>query len=243
MAHPVGMAIAPTTRPTPTPRTPPPAARAPANRAARPAARAAANKPPAARPPAQAAKPAAQNPPAAKGLLDKVKDAVRPYTQAAQDKLSALGDKLNPPLTEPQRAAAQTMHDMLGPTKLGGADRTFNHQDVDAVVKGLTDGGLKGIIARKVVANKLPQGLDAAGVKRDPAAAPDTEKRKLSSDDLKRFEAASDVMKERGAFLDKLGVQVQFPGGISQDAVSHMLQGKFGLPPGAVIVPAEPWPQ
>lgn len=192
-------------------------------------------------------KPAAQQPPAApqnpapKGLLDRMKDAVRPYTQAAQDQLQALGSKLNPPLTDEQKKAAQTMHTMLGPTKLGGADRTFNHQDVDAVVKGLTDKGLKGMVARPLVAKQLPQGLDEAGVKRDPNAAPDDAPRKLSSTELQRFQAASDVLKERSAFLDKLGVQVQFPGGISQDAMSHMLEGKFGLPPGAVIVPTEKW--
>jgi hypothetical protein len=231
------MAIDAVRRPTQTP----PAARPPAARRAAPQKKAAGQKPPAQRPAAAQKPAAAQNPP--RGPLGALKDAARPYVQAAQDKLEALGNKLNPPLTAEQKKAAQTMHDMLGPDKLGGADRTFNHQDVDAVVKGLTDSGLKGIVARRVVASQLPKGLDEAGVKKDPAAAPDGAPRKLSSDDLRRFEAASDVMKARSAFLDKLGVQVQFPAGISQDAVSHLLEGKFGLPPGAQLVPAEKWPQ
>ena len=183
--------------------------------------------------PAAPAKPGPQGEPS---LLEK-------FTGKVQDGFRAVNERLNPPLTGGQRKAAQTMHDMLAPNKLGGNDRTFNHADVDAVVKGLTDKGIKGMIAKRVVASQLPQGLDEAGVKRDPQAKPDTRARQVSSDELRAFQKAGEVLEKRSEDLQKLGLKATFPGGISQDAISHMLEGRFGLPPGIEIVPAQPWPK
>ena len=179
----------------------------------------------------------------AKPFVDQAKGLGQAALDKFQDGAKAVQDALNPPLNPQQKKAAQYMQKMLGPDKLGGNDRTFNHQDVDAVVKGLTDTGLKGIVARRVVANKLPQGLDAAGVVKDPTAKPDTAKRKISSGQLQSFDKASQVLQGNAGMLDKLGLKAVFPGGISQDAVTHMLEGKFGLPPGVQIVPAKNWPQ
>jgi len=35
----------------------------------------------------------------------------------------------------------------------------------------------------------------------------------------------------------RLGIQIDFPQGMSQDAIQHMLDGKLGFPPGAVVKP------
>lgn len=243
------MAMAPISRPTPrAPALQAPSAPAKKRRAPPANKRLAANKPPAKKPKAAANPPAANRPQAPAqnpggGLFDAAKKGFDAAKTRVQDGLQKINQHLNPPLSDQERKAAEYMKKMLGPDKLGGADRTFNHQDVDAIVKGLTDRGIKGTIARRVVANQLPQGLDEAGVVRDPDAKPDTAPRKVSSDELKTFERAGAALEGRGAALEKLGLKAVFPGGISEDAISHMLEGRFGLPPGVEIVPANPWPQ
>lgn len=190
-------------------------------------------------------KPAGAKPQAAAGpggLFGAAKRGFQQIQEQVQGGLKKVNERLNPPLTPKQKEAAELMHGMLEPDKLGGNDRTFNHQDVDAVVKGLTDGGLKGVIAKRVVAGQLPKGLDEAGVVKDPKAKPDTAKRAVGTDELRAFQKAGEIMESRGEDLKKLGLKATFPGGISQDAISHMLEGRFGLPPGVQIVPAEPWP-
>ena len=167
----------------------------------------------------------------ARGLYQDAKQAVQDFAE-----------RVNPPMTEQEREAAKFMHGMLGPNKLGGEDRRFDHRDVAAIGRGLTDGGFKGAIARRVVPGKLAKGLTEAGVVEDPAAKPDETPRRVSIAQLERFEAASETISKRSENLERmLGIKVEFPEGIGQDAIGHLLEGKFGLPPGAKVVPAKKW--
>ena len=191
---------------------------------------------------------AATSPTALRALGTAAQKAAEPYVQTAkagwsalkeqaQEGLRQVQEQVSPPLTEREQKAAKYMHAMLGPDKLGGNDRTFNHQDVDAIADGITDGGLRGALARGVVRNKLPQELDDAGVVKDPDAKPDDAARRVSSKQLQNFQKASAILLKRGENLERLGIKVVFPKGISQDAVTHLMEGKLGLPPGAKIEP------
>ena len=169
---------------------------------------------------------------------------------------------------------------MLEPNKRGGADRTFNFADRDAIVSGLmrdTNGlarevpaqlraegknfaagaaerGLNGgwgPIAKAAkkrvyaeapgqIGGQLDQGLREANV--DPATGNtrDNVRREISFAELRAFEADAAVlqtMQERVA--NKLGMDVLFPGGVSAKSIDHTLHGRFGLPPGAKLVPRE----
>jgi hypothetical protein len=160
--------------------------------------------------------------------------------EVAQTTVERVTEQLNPPLTDEQREAAQLVFDMLAPNKLGGADRRFGYEDVDAVAAGITDGGFKGVIARRVAPAKLRAGLAAAGVERDEDAAADATERNLSLDELDAFKAAGETLAERSAALERLGLRVVFPDGISQAALRHILDERPGLPPGGTLVRIDP---
>jgi len=189
---------------------------------------------------------------------------------------AAAADKPSPRELE----AMKNVRRMLEPNKLGGADRTFNFADRDAIVSGLmrdTNGlarevpaqlraegknfaagaaerGLNGgwgPIAKAAkkrvyaeapgqIGGQLDQGLREANV--DPATGNtrDNVRREISFAELRAFEADAAVlqtMQERVA--NKLGMDVLFPGGVSAKSIDHTLHGRFGLPPGAKLVPRE----
>lgn len=173
-------------------------------------------------------------------------DAFNPLGDLAQKKAKSLIDgarnTISPPLNEQERKAAQTMRDMLEPNRLGGEDRTLNHRDLDAIYKG-AGGGLKGIATRAVLRSTLPKSLAEAGVVEDPDAKADSTPRRFSRTMLQNFGRASKVLDQRKEKLAKWGLKVQFPEGISQAAIDHLLEGRFGLPPGAKLQFQSPLPQ
>jgi len=183
------------------------------------------------------------------------------------------------PMTPEQTAAMEFVRDMLEPGKLGGADRTFNDADIDAVVGALMKdaAGLskevqrtlqaegktlqanlvrrafcrrrRGPIAKGVlkkvyseapaqVGGQLRDGLRAGDV--DPATGEnaDAEVRQLTFDELRRFEMALAILQEMQMELSEhLGVDVTFPGGLSQSSMDHQLKGRLTAPPDARFSP------
>jgi hypothetical protein len=185
---------------------------------------------------------------------------------------------VQPKLTPEQRQAAEGVRDMLGPDKLGGADRTFNYGDVGAVTQGLLrdSGGLsqrvrqqleaegrplkasiaansltrrQGPIRRMVrdqvyqeaapqIRGQLHQGLGEAKVDPATAGAADRTPRNLTFREVEAFERNARVLQAMQAETErKLGIQIEFPQGMSQAAIQHMLDGTLGFPPGAVVKP------
>ena len=189
-----------------------------------------------------------------------------------------INSKFNTKPNADQRKALETMSKMLGPDKLGGKDSVFNHQDQDAIVKGLLQdrngmvkeastqlrkegknfqanlverafSGRSNRIKQKIknrvkgevtdqVKNQLNRGLDDAKVDRKQGGPLDQSPRTISFQELRTFEAASKVAQEyQKEVSQRLGFDIVFPKGISQAAIQHTLDGKFGIPPGGVIKP------
>jgi hypothetical protein len=169
-------------------------------------------------------------------LLRPLTDVFEPWVQRARAGVSEVINRLNPPLTAEERGAVELMRSMMAPDKLGGDDRTFNHRDIEAVTAGISDRGIKGVVARSLAKTKLPEGLTQAGVVADPTAAADATPRKISASELQAFQRASEALEGRKEQLRRFGLEVQFPNGVSEAAFDHMLEGKFGLPPGAKLV-------
>ena len=70
------------------------------------------------------------------------------------------------------------------------------------------------------------------------ALATDAVPRKLTFDDLRAFEEASNTLQTMRAEAKKqTGVNITFPKGISKAAIDHILERRPGLPPGAVVKP------
>lgn len=200
------------------------------------------------------------------------------FLQGLQKKAEGVVGQFQPKLDPQQRAAAEYVRNMLEPNKLGGADRTFNYGDVDAVVRGLMcdtcglsrevqgqlrqegkgfqanlvgralgggRGPLKRMARNKVyseapgrIRGQLQSGLQEA--KADPATAGkrDTTPRNITFNEVRQFEQHARVLqKMQQEMTKKLGVDIQFPNGMSQASIQHMLDGKLGFPPGAVVKP------
>lgn len=162
-------------------------------------------------------------------------DRFDPLVQVVQNTVEQVTNHLNPPLTAEQREALQVMHAMLAPNKLGGADRTFGYEDVAAVAAGISDGGFKGAIARRVAPGQMRDGLEEAGVTEPEKLTPDRTRRRVSLAELRRFAEAGDILRVRAEPLERMGLRVVFPNGISQDAVQHMIDEKPGIPPGGKL--------
>lgn len=102
-----------------------------------------------------------------------------------------------------------------------------------------------GIARRKInsevpgrINDQLSQGLRDANIDPNTARKVDNQPRNVSFDEMREFERNADLlqaMQQRVA--EKLGMDVTFPNGISQEAIDFTLQGKFGIPPGAVLTP------
>lgn len=194
------------------------------------------------------------------GLADRVRDAAMP------------------PLTDAQRTALQNVRAMLEPDKLGGADRTFNYADRDAVVNGLlrdTSGlsaevqarlraegknfqanqarrgmeGQRGLLPHMArnrigreapgqIAGQVTQGLQTAGIDPNTGAQPDRTPRNVTFAEMRQFEANARVLQEmQQRTADRLNMDIAFPNGPSQASIDFVLQGRFGVPPGAVLTP------
>lgn len=196
--------------------------------------------------------------------------------------LGGLADRVKkaamPPLTDTQRTALQGVRAMLEPDKLGGADRTFNYADRDAVVNGLlrdTPGlsaevqsrlraegknfaanqarrgldGQRGLfpqMARNKIGREAPgqiagqvtQGLQSAAIDPNTGAQPDRTPRNLSFAEMRQFEANARTLQDmQRQTAERLGMDITFPNGPSQASIDFLLEGRFGVPPGAVITP------
>jgi hypothetical protein len=107
--------------------------------------------------------------------------------------------------------------------------------------------GRTGLIKRKIqqkvlgevsgqVKGQLKQGLNEAKVDPKNGGPIDGQDRTVNFNELRDFEAATKVMNDFQAQIrERLGFDVIFPNGISQAAIQHTLDGKFGIPPGGVI--------
>jgi hypothetical protein len=101
-------------------------------------------------------------------------------------------------------------------------------------------GPLKRMVRRRIdsesstmLRDQLDQGLTTAGVSPESGAVLDTEPRSLTFEELRAFQQHAAVLQGMQARVEeKLGLGVDFPGGISQDSVEHTLSGKLGVPPG-----------
>jgi hypothetical protein len=86
------------------------------------------------------------------------------------------------------------------------------------------------------IAGQIADGLDRAGVDRATGRQQDPTPRNLTFNELQRFQAQLPVLEEmRRQTRERLGLEVQFPNGISQDAIRHILDGRIGVPPGGVL--------
>lgn len=90
--------------------------------------------------------------------------------------------------------------------------------------------------ASTMLREQLEQGLATAGVSPESGAEVDDEPRSLTFEELRAFEEHAAVLKGLQARVEeKLGLGVDFPGGISQASVEHTLSGKLGVPPGGQL--------
>lgn len=92
--------------------------------------------------------------------------------------------------------------------------------------------------APQQIRQQLEQGLVEAKI--DPATGkqPDTVRRNLTFSELREFEKNAKVLQDMQEEIEKkLGMNIEFPGGLSQKSIEHSLNGKFGVPPGGVLTP------
>ncbi len=88
------------------------------------------------------------------------------------------------------------------------------------------------------IRSELSRGLQEARVDPNTRQAPDRTPRNLSFNEIEQFQRDAKVMQDYQQQLSKrLGLDVQFPGGVSQASIDHLLSGALGVPPGAVIRP------
>lgn len=88
------------------------------------------------------------------------------------------------------------------------------------------------------ITQQLNQGLREAHIDPNTARSVDNQPRNLTFQEMRDFERNAQMlqaMQQRVA--EKLGMDISFPNGISQEAIDFTLQGKFGIPPGAVLTP------
>ncbi|MEQ8276700.1 MAG: hypothetical protein RMA76_15225 [Deltaproteobacteria bacterium] len=232
---------------------------------------------------------ATQNKPTAPAAGDARQDKSKPATapqqggfgaflQGLQNKAQNIAKAVKPELSAQEREAAERMRTMLEPNKLGGADKTFNYGDVDAVTQGLLRdsrglgrraaqqlnaegkpfqarlaqagmngerGPLKRIARNKVyqqapgqIRGELSRGLQDARIDPNTRNAPDHTPRNLTFSEVEQFQRDAQVMQSYQKQLSqRLGLDIQFPGGVSQASIDHLLSGALGVPPGAKITP------
>lgn len=90
------------------------------------------------------------------------------------------------------------------------------------------------------IQGQLDQGLRDAHIDPKTGQTPDNRRRNLTFGDLRRFEAATKVLDGmQQEVRQKIGMDVHFPGGISQAAIRHTMDGAIGVPPGGKLVPIE----
>lgn len=88
------------------------------------------------------------------------------------------------------------------------------------------------------IGGQLRGGLQEGGIDTATGKTSDDVTRALTFGELRRFEAAVAILQQmQEALAEEMGVDVDFPGGLSQRAISHQLEGKLGAPPGAVFTP------
>lgn len=88
------------------------------------------------------------------------------------------------------------------------------------------------------IRGELNRGLQDARVDPNTRQAPDRTPRNLTFSEIEQFQRDAKVMQDYQQQLSKrLGLDVQFPGGVSQASIDHLLSGDLGIPPGAVIKP------
>lgn len=189
-----------------------------------------------------------------------------------------LKDRYSVPPTEQERKAMEHIRSMLEPHKMGGADRTFNFGDQDAIVQSLMrdKNGLKNEVARQLraegkgwqvnaamkgidggrgpfaqlarnkinkeapgqIKQQLSQGLKEANINPATAGNVDNQARNLTFNEVNEFQRQAEILEGlQRRIAEKLGMEVTFPNGISQEAIDFTLQGKFGIPPGAKLTP------
>lgn len=196
------------------------------------------------------------------------------------DKIGGIADSVAPKLSPEERTALEQVRSMLEPNKLGGADRTFNFGDRNAIIQSLMcdraglkrevsqqlrqEGkarqipiamraidGKRGIlprIARNKIQQEVPQrlrqqlgqGLRDAKIDPNTARQVDRQSRNLSFGEIRAFERNAAMLQDmQKRISERLGMDISFPNGISQEAIDFTLSGKLGIPPGAKIQPRQ----
>lgn len=91
------------------------------------------------------------------------------------------------------------------------------------------------------IAGQVTQGLQNAGIDPATGAQPDRSPRNITFAQLREFEANARMLQDlQRATADRLGMNISFPNGPSQAGIDFVLQGRFGIPPGAVVTPRSP---
>lgn len=88
------------------------------------------------------------------------------------------------------------------------------------------------------IAGQVTQGLQTAGIDPNTGAQPDRTPRNLTFAEMRQFEANARVLQDmQRRTAERLNVDISFPNGPSQASIDFILQGRLGIPPGAVITP------
>ena len=86
------------------------------------------------------------------------------------------------------------------------------------------------------IRGELRTSLDEGGIDRSTGKEIDPVVRQLTFAELRKFQECAAVLQQMQAEIEeRTGMNVTFPGGISQAGVNHSLNGKWGVPPGAKI--------
>lgn len=112
-------------------------------------------------------------------------------------------------------------------------------------------GILTGVAKKKVlkeapveIKGELGKGLEEGGISPATGKKPDGSARQITFAELREFEKNAAVLQAMQARItERFGIAVTFPGGLSQSAMDHQLEGRFGLPAGARIGLPKPKPQ
>ncbi len=91
------------------------------------------------------------------------------------------------------------------------------------------------------IAGQVSQGLQTAGIDPNTGAQPDRTPRNVTFSEMRQFEANARVLQDmQRRTADRLNMDITFPNGPSQASIDFVLEGRFGVPPGAVLTPRKP---
>ncbi|TNE44489.1 MAG: hypothetical protein EP343_29870 [Deltaproteobacteria bacterium] len=173
--------------------------------------------------------------------MEYVRDMLDPNKLGGEDRVFNYGDR--------QAIINSLMRDRAGLKQEVASQLRAEGKDwqVGTAMKAIDGkrGILPGIARRKInseaparMNQQLSQGLRDANIDPNTARQIDQHPRDVTFNEVREFERNAEILQDmQKRVAEKLGMDVTFPNGISQEAIDFTLQGKFGIPPGAVLTP------